>query len=304
MKLIMNNGSNKLLQCFLILLKTSTIPRRKWIWLFATIFFTLLRYPNLVLKKNWTGKKKHFLSDYLPHSITVKDPNGILFIARPKYEDLARFLFAETLAKWEPRDLIKLDESQVMIDVGANTGYYSLNLAKRYNNAKIIAIEANPETCNILEKNCKLNKLTNVKIHNLALSDKEGKITLYQTGIHSGANSIFAPDSSYQSKGVTVNSSTLDNLLAGKFNNIEWIKIDVEGAELSVLRGSLQTLKITKKILIEIHEHILKQNNEKPEEIIEILKKNGFKIRLFSEFWNKNTSPNQKLKSDYIMGEK
>jgi len=300
----MKNKSNKLLQCFLILLKTSTIPKRNWFLIFNTIFLTLLIHPNLILKKNWTAKKKHFLSDYLPHAITVKDPKGLLFTARPKYEDLARFLFGETLAKWEPRNMIKLDESEVMIDVGANTGYFAIYLAKKYYNAKIIAIEANPETCMILEKNCELNKLSNVNIHSLVVSEKEGKLTLYQTGVHSGANSIFAPDPSSHSEKVTVDSTTLDNLLAGKFNSIEWIKIDVEGAELSVLRGCPETLKITKKIFVEVHEHILKQNNEKPEEIIEILKNNGFRIRLFSEFWNPNTSPNQQLQSDYILGEK
>ena len=137
-----------------------------------------------------------------------------MFIARPKYEDLARFLFAETIAKWEPRNLIKLEESEVMIDVGANTGYFAVSLAKKYKKAKIIAIEANPETCTILEKNCKLNELSNVKIHNLAVSEKEGKLSLYQTGIHSGANSIYASDSENSEK-VTVDSTTLDKLLAG-----------------------------------------------------------------------------------------
>jgi len=299
----MNNKSNKLLQCFLILLKTSTIPKQKWFLIFNTVIFSLLRYPDIILKKNWTAKKKHFLSDYLPYPITVKDPQGVLFIARPKYEDLARFLFAETIAKWEPRNLIKLEESEVMIDVGANTGYFAVILAKKYKNAKIIAIEANPATCTILEKNCKLNELSNVKIHNLAVSEKEGKLSLYQTGIHSGANSIYATDTENSEK-VTVESTTLDKLLAGKFSSIGWIKIDVEGAELSVLRGSSETLKIAKKIFVEVHEHILKQNNENPEEIIEILKNNGFKIRLFSEYWNPDTSPNQQIKSDYILGEK
>jgi len=212
-------------------------------------------------------------------------------------------IFAETIAKWEPRNLIKLEESEVLIDVGANTGYFAVSLAKKYKKAKIIAIEANPETCTILEKNCKLNELSNVKIHNLAVSEKEGKLSLYQTGIHSGANSIYTSDPENSEK-ITVESTTLDKLLAGKFSSIGWIKIDVEGAELSVLRGSPETLKNTKKFFVEVHEHILKQNNENPEEIIEILKNNGFKIRLFSEYWNQNTSQNQQLQSDYILGEK
>ena len=88
------------------------------------------------------------------------------------------------------------------------------------------------------------------------------------------------------------------------YTQIDWIKIDVEGAELSVLRGAMQTLKITNKILIEVHEKILEKNNQNVDEILSILKSNGFTITLFPEFWNKNNSQNQTLKSDYILGEK
>lgn len=294
----------KILTCFQILLKTSTIPKKDWFLVFKTIFVTLVKYPDIILKKNWTGTKKHFLSDFLPHPVIVKAPNGLLFIARPKFEDLARFLFSETLAKWEPRSLIKLNDSDVMIDVGANAGFYTLHLAKTYKNANIISIEADPETSSILEKNCNLNNLSNVTIHNLAIADREGELTLYQSASHSGIHSIFEPANSQDTSSVKIKSTTLDNLIHGSFNKVAWIKIDVEGAELSVLRGSSKTLKITNKIFVEVHEHILKQNNETSKEIIDILKNAGFKIKLFPEFWNKYTSPNQTLKSDYILAEK
>jgi len=295
----------KMLKCFKILLRTSTIPKKDWILVFITIFLTLGRYPDIILKKNWTGTKKHFLSDFLPHPVTIKDSSGLLFMARPKFEDLARFLFSETLAKWEPRSMIKLDDSEVMIDVGANTGFYTLYLAKKYRNSKILSIEADPETSSLLDRNCKLNDLANVTIYNLAASDKEGELTLYQSGSHSGIHSIFQPKSnSPDLTSVKVKSTTLDNLLDGKFDKIAWIKIDVEGAELSVLRGCEKTLNIVKKIFVEVHEHILKQNNETSHQIVQLLENSGFKITLFPEYWNQTTSPNQDLKSDYILAEK
>ena len=49
---------------------------------------------------------------------------------------------------------------------------------------------------------------------------------------------------------------------------------------------------------------ILEKNNQHVDEILSILKSNGFTITLFPEFWNKNNSQNQTLKSDYILGEK
>ena len=51
------------------------------------------------------------------------------------------------------------------------------------------------------------------------------------------------------------------------------------------------------------HEHILEKNNQTSQQIISILEKNKFKIKLFPEYW-KSSSPNQILKSDYIYGEK
>ncbi len=295
----------QLMECGIIILRTSTLPRKDWFWIFTTIFFTMLRHPKSIFEQKWGESKTNLLSDYLPYPITVKNPQGLLFFARPKFDDMARFLFVKPLSKWEPISLIKLKENEVMIDVGANTGYYSLKLAKENQKSKILAAEADPETCKVLEKNYALNKFTNVKIYNFAITDKDGEVTLNQSETHSGSNSIFSQNIlSINSKTVTVPSITLDSLLAEKFKTIHWIKVDVEGAELLVLRGGPKTLKITKNIVIEVHEDILKQNNESPEEILKILKSNGFKIKLFPEYWNSKTSRNPSLGSDYILGEK
>jgi len=302
----MKVGIKQLTQCVVILLKTSTTPKKDWLWMIASIFLTVLRNPNSILDRSKKESKKQFLSDYLPHRITVRGQDGILFMARPKYEDLARFLFARIVAKWEPLSVINPNENEVIIDVGANVGYYTLRLAPKVGkNGKIIAIEPDPESCELLGINCKLNSLSNVEIHNIAIADKTGDVVLYQSRTHSGTNSIFTNSfSDLESNRLTVKSTTLDNLLGEKYNAIDWIKIDVEGAELAVLRGSPKTLKITKNILIEVHEHILKLNNERPECVLEILKNNGFRITLINDNWDSETSPNQTLKCDYILGEK
>lgn len=291
-------------QCIIILFRTSTKPKSDWFWMFSTVFQTLFKNPSSIFNRKNEEAKKHFLSDYLPHPITVKTIEGISFVARPKYEDLARFLFSKTVAKWEPISIIKPQEKDVIVDVGANVGYYTLRLAHSVRNGKIVSIEADPQTCEILKTNCKLNNFENVEIYNYAITDKEGEITLYQSDTHSGSNSIFVKNSSKSRKQTSVKATTLDDLLENKYDEINWIKIDVEGAELSVLKGAEKTLKKTKRILVEIHEHILRQNNEKPEEVIEILKNNDFKIKLLDNNWDPETSPNQTLKCDYILGEK
>jgi len=300
----MNVEIKKLSQCLKILFQTSTKPRLDWFWVFYTIFLSVLKDPNAIIDSKKQGSKKQFLSNYLPHPINVKNSDGIYFVARPKYEDLARFLFAKAVAKWEPISIIKPKEDEIIVDVGANVGYYTLRLAPLVSKGKIISIEADPESGEILKINCKLNNLSNVEIHNCAVTDKNGEVILYQSDTHSGINSIFLKGSpNLKNKNTVVQAVMLDSLLENE-ERIDWIKVDVEGAELSVLRGAQKTLERTKRILIEIHEHVLLQNKENPQTIIEILENNGFKVKLLDHDWDSKNSPNQILKSDYILGEK
>jgi len=295
----------KIFLCILILFQTQTIPSKNWIWLLVSILLTVIFHPKSIFQRKTEESKKHFLSDYLPKPIVVKTTNGIFFIARPKFEDLARFLFSKIMAKWEPISIIKLNESDVIIDVGANVGYYTLQLSQYLGNTgKIISIEPDPETCDTLKKNCQLNNLKNIIIHNCAISSKTGVITLYKSETHSGESSIYSTSIENKKSSISIPSYSLDDLLNTKYSKIDFIKIDVEGAELDVLKGGTKTLKITKKILIELHEDLLKKNKQNSEMILNLLKNNDFKIKLFTENWSAMNSRNFELKSDYILAEK
>ncbi len=297
----MGIGLLKLIRCCVILLKISTKPRKDIFWIYYSILRTIIKNPKLLMDSK--ASKNNFLSDYLPKIIQIKHPTGINFLSRPKFEDLARFLFAEIIAKWEPIKIINMSKEEIFVDVGANTGYYTLNIASKLKEGKIISIEADPNTFKILEKNCDINKITNSEIHNVACSNHEGNIDFFKTDKHSGINSILDQPENNNFNKIKIKSNTLDNILNSRFKKIDWIKIDVEGAELFVLEGAQETLNYTKHIIIEIHEHILEKNNQTSQQIINILEKNKFKIKLFPEYW-KSSSPNQILKSDYIYGEK
>jgi FkbM family methyltransferase len=287
------------------LLKCSTIPKKDIFWIYFTIFRSVIRDPKVIFNRQ-KSKSTHFLSDYLPRQIVVKTPSGILFLARPKYEDLARYLFAEIVAKWEPLKILKPKKNDIVIDIGANTGYYSLRLSSLVGeNGKVIAIEPDPQTFNSLTKNCELNNISNVDTHNIAISDSNEEIIFHQSIFHSGTSSMFVNEKDKsEMKKLIIKTTTLDELVKEKYKQIAWIKIDVEGAELEVLKGSSTILSKTKNIIIEVHEHILNQNNKNSKEILEILEENGFKITLLNDFWDKKNSPNQILKSDYILGQK
>lgn len=293
----------KLLQCLIVLIKTSTKPRSDWLLILKTIMLTLIKNPDSIFNRTTTTAQKNFLTDYLSHPVIVNSPDGITFVARPHYEDLARFLFSKIMAKWEPISQLIPKPGETFVDVGSNVGYYTLKFAKTLGSkGKVISIEPDPDSYEILTKNCKLNNLETIELHNVAIGDHIGSVNLFRTDTHSGQSSLNSNQETSKNF-VSVNLTTLDELLE-KLSTIDWMKIDVEGSELNVLQGSQKTLLKTKKILIEIHEPQLRKQNQKPEQIIFNLENLGFKITMFNDYWDKDNSPNQILKSDHIFGER
>jgi FkbM family methyltransferase len=185
-------------------------------------------------------------------------------------------------------------EGDIVIDVGAHIGPYTLKASKRVGlNGKVIAIEADPENFDILNRNIQLNKLTNVIALNYAAYSKEDKIRLYLLKVDKSSytkyNTIMIDRAQYYNEKnfneknfVEVKANTLDYLLQSigiKHEQVNWIKIDVEGAEYDVLKGAKNILSKSKDIslLIEIH-NLIKHNTTLYEPIKEFLNSYNFKI--------------------------
>jgi FkbM family methyltransferase len=178
-------------------------------------------------------------------------------------------------------------EGDVVIDVGAHIGPYTLKASKRVGlNGKIIAIEADPENFDILNQNIQINKLTNVIALNYAAYSKEDKIRLYllkgDKSSYTKYNTVMTDRAGNEKRFVEVQANTLDYLLQSngiKHEQVNWIKIDVEGAEFDVLKGAKGILSKSNNIslLIEIHNLTL-HNTTLYEPIKEFLHSYNFKI--------------------------
>jgi FkbM family methyltransferase len=126
----------------------------------------------------------------------------------------------------------------VCLDIGANIGRYSLEMSKNSN--KVFAFEPELNNFIALKENIQLNNLRNIKTENIALSNSNKKINLYLNKENNGGHTIIKRDTSYKQR---VNSMKLDYFLKNKkIKKIDLIKIDVEGAELKVFKGSKDTL--------------------------------------------------------------
>jgi FkbM family methyltransferase len=153
-------------------------------------------------------------------------------------------------------------QGDIVVDIGANIGRYTLIASKRVGtDGKVVAIEAHPGNFEMLNRNIKLNRLTNVIPLNYAAYSKETKVKLYVPDEESGYTIYHTLMERTGKKFVEVDAITLDYLLL-QLNGIRegvvevnWIKIDVEGVEFEVLKGATNVLSKSKDIalLIEVH---------------------------------------------------
>lgn len=172
----------------------------------------------------------------------------------------------------EVKPYFKIKEG-TFIDVGANIGKYTLILGNRLKNmGKVISIEPEKRNFSVLKKNVEINKLNNIILKNVALSNKNGVVKLYLNK-NPGRHSI---------KRVTENTTLvravrLDDLVKKyKITDVNLIKIDVETAEVEVLKGAINTIKKhSPNMIIEI----LNQDNFR--KVRDILK--GYKFKKISK---------------------
>jgi FkbM family methyltransferase len=145
----------------------------------------------------------------------------------------------------------------VFADIGANQGGFTIFAAKRLENGKVLAFEPAANIYQQLTENVQLNSFDNVVLFNFALFDKEGKADIFSEApdptssiYNEGLPSLFSTHKQSIKLGET-ELRTLDSVLEqNRLSRLDVIKIDVEGAELMVLRGAAATLKHFKPIVI------------------------------------------------------
>jgi FkbM family methyltransferase len=170
----------------------------------------------------------------------------------------------------------------IVVDVGAAFGFYTIMASKRVGQqGKVVAIEPQPNILEMLNRNIKLNELTNIITLNYAVYSERSKVRLY-------SNYSIIQERAGQSlqSYIEVSADTLDNLLRqGDIDQVNWIKVDVEGAELEVLKGAVGILSRSSDIslLVEVHSPDLR----KP--ILELCELYKFRVVFEKTYGNGNS---------------
>jgi len=161
---------------------------------------------------------------------------------------------------YSPNELHLLDRllspEMVFADIGANQGEFTLFAAKRLTRGQVLAFEPQETIFALLSENIALNGFENTSLHNIALADASGVVDLYMPSEpdHPGRpafvdlpNEGVAMIMPEGGRGLKVGSArieTFDTVFAATdLARLDVIKIDVEGAELAVLRGARRTIE-------------------------------------------------------------
>jgi FkbM family methyltransferase len=165
----------------------------------------------------------------------------------------------------------------VMLDVGANFGFYSIAIAARLRQHCLIhAFEPNPATFDRLQKNIRLNTSRAVTAHEMGVSDRAGHAAVVEVRGHSGA--------AYLGPGADVVVTTLDDFCEhAHVDRVDLIKIDAEGAELRILRGAARVLhRCRPTILLELNAPTLEREHSSPAQVLAHLRAFGYRVYTIS----------------------
>ena len=174
--------------------------------------------------------------------------------------------------------------SDCVIDIGANMGWYAINIAKTYPQTKVHAFEPIPKTHSFLEKNMALNNVSNICSYNFGLSDECKDLTFYFYPEGSGNASSENMSGRDDAELLTCHVERLDDFVGKNNLHVDFIKCDVEGAELFAFKGGINTLQRDNPIVFtEMLRKWAAKFGYHPNEIITLFSDIGYKCFVAQE---------------------
>ena len=222
----------------------------------------------------WVLRKRHAKLDRVISYLTpdfsdvIVEKDGLIFHLIDQ-EALYLVVFHED---WMEKYL-KISEGDVFVDIGAHVGKYSIPASR--NAARVIAIEAYPDNYHRLVRNVGLNNAENIDAVNKAAWHREETLKFY-VGDFSGHGSLKEglPDRRYTGT-IQVQAEATDTMLRSlNVPRVDWVKIDVEGAEYEALCGLKETL-----------------GNHRARIIVELMKPNVDQVLAYMNDMDYNATP-------------
>ncbi|MEX1053799.1 MAG: FkbM family methyltransferase [Nitrosopumilaceae archaeon] len=225
----------------------------------------------------------------LPHSQNnLVEVNGYRMSIMPDDPGISQEL--QTFGIHEPLStkliLQILRKGMTCLDIGANIGYYVL-LESRIvgNEGKVVAIEPSPLNFNCIKKNLELLDAQNVSAFNFAAGNSNGIIRFFVNKRSNGCKVLLDGEELPKRPGTVIHVPVkrMDDFLHEiKVDKVDFVRMDVEGYELHIIKGMINTIKRSKPIIqLEVHKGRMGVDNTK--RFFELLKNNGYEIKSYHQ---------------------
>ncbi|MDD5129558.1 MAG: FkbM family methyltransferase [Candidatus Omnitrophica bacterium] len=262
--------------------KTGCVGKETYINLMHKRHLMLEDYPKLIKNKNVAA------IEISQGKIILKTKDGVSLFC--DFLD-KRHISMEILnfGNYESAELqmIKrfLKKDSVILDIGANIGWYSINLSRSVPRGRIIAFEPIPKTYNCLIKNVALNQLPNIKAYNIGLFNKSGRFNFYYNRSYTGATSLKDIIHKHDTVLIKCRVEKLDDFLKKiKIGQVDFIKCDAEGAEKFVIEGGLNLIKKYKPVIfVELLRKWAAKFDYHPNSVISLLKQIGYECYVINK---------------------
>jgi len=173
----------------------------------------------------------------------------------------------------------EIKRGDIVLDIGANIGYYTLIFSELVGeNGKVFAFEPDPDNFALLNKNVQINNCHNVVLIKKGVSNKSGMAKLYLSEKNKGDHRTY--DLLDGRKSIEIEIIQLDDYFKDYKGKIDFIKIDIQGAELNAFYGMRNIFKKNQnmKILTEFWPEGLKNSGANPAEYLQFFTEHGFKM--------------------------
>jgi len=223
---------------------------KNWLWeisVFVSRWRNRLHYLSAAprLYKNWWARPLPKLGI----GIVLELRNGLRYLVRPGTTDLAVLNEAVLRNSYLSAGYVKLQEDAVVVDVGANIGDFTIQVAALCPRGRIYAIEPISHNARMIQLNSLLNGMSNITVLTVALGCGEGDIAIHLAGSQSSGH--FFSDRRPKE---TVRQITLQRLMREcSIERIDLLKLDCEGAEWDILPSCGELFPRIDQICMEFH---------------------------------------------------
>ena len=172
-------------------------------------------------------------------------------------------------------------EGDVVIDIGAHVGYYTLLMAQLVGKkGKVFSFEPDPLNFQLLKKSVEINRFDNVILVQKAVSNTTEKIKLFVGNNDRAINRIYDAKLGDAKESIEVESITLDEYFQDNSESLNFIKIDSEGSEAKIVNGMQRLLSENRKLVMmtEFFPFLIQKSGNDPNQHLKLLEKAGFHL--------------------------